>query len=49
MLTVCKKEHQGAEFKIPTEMEFVYVLKHNFQVSNNESEYEALLVSLCML
>lgn len=30
-------------------MEFVDALKYNFHVSNNELEYDALLVGLCMV
>lgn len=42
------QEDKGAGFilEIPNGVEFAYALKYYFVVSNNESEYEALIVGL---
>lgn len=42
------QHHKGARFVLEDahDIEFAYTLKYNFPVSNNELEYEAILVGL---
>lgn len=43
------QQHQGAGFVLQNSdsMDFAYALKYTFTVSNNESEYEALIMVFC--